>query len=91
MHFGTANYLAGLRQLGFRTFDCILDESYDAVEKDIDRWRGAFEQVKFLSQQDHPAVMQKIKPVVDHNHNRLLELKQEILQQMQAMIQSNLK
>lgn len=91
VHFGTVDYLAGLKKLGFETFGNIIDESYDTVQDDIQRWHRAFDQVEFLSQQDHVAIAHRSKPIVDHNHNRLLELKQQILERMQAMIYANLK
>lgn len=91
VHFGTVGYLAGLKHLGFETFGSVLDESYDVIQDDIKRWHCAFEQVKFLSQQNHPVIMHQVRPIVDHNHNRLLELKQELLKRMQSMIYANLK
>lgn len=75
VHFGAAHYLEHLRSLGFETFDSVLDESYDRMAKDdVRRWRLAFEQVQWLSEQNHPALLQKIKPILDHNHDRLQRL-----------------
>lgn len=76
VHFGAAHFLKYLRSLGFETFDSILDERYDDMAKDdVRRWRMAFDQVLWLSKQNHQHVLQKVKPILDHNHDRLLRLK----------------
>jgi hypothetical protein len=75
VHFGAAHYLQNLRSLGFETFDSVLDESYDRMFKnDIRRWHMAFDQVIWLSQQNPVKLLKKIKPILDHNHDRLQRL-----------------
>jgi hypothetical protein len=91
VHFGVAHWLKKLRSFGFKTFDSIIDESYDEIEDDIVRWRRAFEQVIWLSQQNHADILQKVKSVLDHNHNRLYEFRQEKFDQMRHMIEPHLK
>ena len=87
VHFGTAHFLQHLRSLGFETFDSVLDESYDRMAKDdVRRWRMAFDQVKWLSQQNHSALLQKVKPILDHNHDRLQRLNLAKQQEMHVMI-----
>jgi hypothetical protein len=76
VHFGAAYFLQYLRSLGFETFDSILDERYDTMAKDdVRRWRMAFDQVLWLSKQNHQYILQKVKPILDHNHDRLQRLK----------------
>lgn len=91
VHVGNANWLAKLRSLGFETFGSVLDEGYDDILIDIDRWNAAFEQIQWLSTQDMPAIMQKIQPILDHNHHRLYQYKQEIFDRMATMILPHLK
>ena len=91
VHFGVSGWLANLRTLGFETFDSVLDESYDAVTNRVQRWSQAFEQVKALSKQNPQHILQKIRPVLDHNHNRLFELQQQKFDAMRGMIESHLK
>lgn len=74
VHFGACYFLHYLRSLGFETFDSVLDESYDLQQTDIERWRCAFEQVKWLSKQNPQQLLAKVKPILDHNHDRLHRL-----------------
>ena len=73
------------------TFDDVLDESYDREADDIVRWSKAFEQVQWLCGQDLPALLEKLKPRLDHNHNRLYEFEREKTQQLQNFIVDHLK
>jgi len=85
--FSTANFLQNLRDLGFETFGCVIDESYDYQQHDIVRWQQAFDQVLSLSQQDPVKVYRKIKPILEHNYNRMFELQQETQTQMQKILE----
>lgn len=91
VHFGVSGWLKQLREFGFETFGSVFDESYDTIKNDIQRWRAAFEQVIWLSQQDHSLLLQKVKPILDHNHNRLYEFRQEKFDEMRRLIESHLK
>ena len=91
VHFGTAHWLKKLHSFGFQTFGSVLDESYDDIEDNIKRWRAAFEQVKWLSQQNHTELLLKIKPILDHNHARLYAFRQEKFDEMRSMVVSHLK
>ena len=70
--FANAGYLQHLRDIGFKTFDGIIDESYDSIENNIERWDQAFEQVKLLSQKKHIDIIEQIKPIVDHNFAHIM-------------------
>ena len=91
VHFGTAHWLKKLRSFGFQTFNSVLDESYDSIDDDVKRWQAAFDQVKWLSKQDPVALLQKIKSILDHNHARLYEFRQEKFDEMRSMVVSHLK
>ena len=91
VHFGAAHWLKKLRSFGFQTFGSILDESYDTVQDDIVRWQAAFEQVKWLSSQNPKEILQKVKPILDHNHARLYQFREEKFDQMRNMIKPYLK
>ena len=91
VHFGVAHWLKKLRSFGFQTFDSIIDESYDSIEDDIKRWRAAFEQVQWLSQQNHTEVLLKAKRILDHNHRRLYEFRKEKFEEMRLMIEPHLR
>lgn len=66
------NYLQNLRNLGFKTFDSIIDESYDSVQDNELRYKMACEQILKLSQLPQQEVLDKIKPIVEHNCNLIL-------------------
>lgn len=91
VHFGTAHWMHNLHKLGFETFSSVIDESYDTIEDNIQRWKSAFEQVTALSKENPQHVLQKIKPILDHNHNRLFSLRQEKFDEMRVMIEPHLK
>ena len=67
-------YLKNLRKLGFRTFDNVIDESYDSEPDPVKRWNLALEQVKWLCSQDQGKILKSIIPIVLHNQNQLNRL-----------------
>jgi len=67
------HYLKNLRSMGFKTFDCVLDESYDDVADNRLRYQMACEQILKLSQMPQQEVLDKIKPIVEHNKTVMLE------------------
>lgn len=71
--FSAKNYLQSLRDIGFQTFDSVIDESYDSIDNDIERWQAAFQQVVYLCAQDQQFILEKIKPIIDHNYNILVK------------------
>jgi hypothetical protein len=84
--FGPMRHLANLKKLGFKTFDSVIDESYDEIEIDDERYRQAFNQMLSLSQQDPGRVMLQLNDILEHNHNRMWQLQQETQQAMQNML-----
>jgi hypothetical protein len=86
--FSGQNFLHNLRSLGFRTFDTVIDESYDRIRNDQERWSAAFEQVQRLCEMDQQEVFEKIAPVVEHNYNLLMntDWTQHMLTQLQEKI-----
>jgi len=71
--FAGPGYLAHLHRLGFRTFDSVIDESYD-LELDAEtRWTRAFDQVEYLCNQPQELILQKIQPILEHNYNLFVD------------------
>lgn len=91
VHVGVKDWLKKFRALGFETFGSVMDESYDSIDCDITRWQTAFEQIQWLCDQDLPVLVNKIRPVLDHNHHRLYQYRDQIRTQMQALITDYLK
>jgi hypothetical protein len=50
--FGTPHTLATLRRLGYRTYDYAIDNSYDSIEDNTERFRAAVESVRKVFKQD---------------------------------------
>jgi hypothetical protein len=69
--FGAQGQLQDLKQLGFKTFDSIIDESYDLIDDNSTRFEKAFEQVRWLFDQNHPQLYKKIQPVLEHNQRHI--------------------
>ena len=65
--FAGRGYLGRLKQLGFRTFGSIIDESYDDEIDDLVRWQQAWNQIKWLSEQPQELILEQIRPTVEHN------------------------
>lgn len=70
--FSGYKFLHNLHQLGFKTFDLVIDESYDLIKNDRDRYVAAFEQVKKLCELPQQQVLEAISPVLEHNHNLIM-------------------
>lgn len=65
--FGPQYALACLRDLGYQTFGCVIDESYDSIADDQERWMTAWQQIKYLMFQNHRQIYHQCQPVLDHN------------------------
>ena len=64
---GNRYSLKFLRELGFKTFSSVIDESYDSIEATSDRFAAALKQVNLLCESDPKAVHQIIKPILEYN------------------------
>jgi len=71
---GVTNYLQNLRNLGFKTFDSIIDESYDKVIDLNKRQEYIIQEMKKLVSIDQDVILQKIEPIVQHNYYHLMKL-----------------
>lgn len=65
------HHLKNLRSLGFKTFDGVIDESYDHESDDQLRFHLALQQVHQLSQQNPHDVYQQLHPIIEHNYQHI--------------------
>jgi len=65
-------YLSNLQKLGFKTFNGIIDESYDQISDDHNRYTQAFEQVKYLCTQDQTQIYDQARPILEHNFELIM-------------------
>lgn len=67
VNFGNPGVLALIRSMGFQTFGSVIDESYDAIPDQEERFRAAWQQVRSLLDRDPQQIIQQILPVLEHN------------------------
>jgi hypothetical protein len=74
--------------LGFKTFDTILDETYDTIADPETRWNTAIDQAISLSRQDQQAVLKKVIPIAMYNFDKLNSLfkKDAILYELELFL-----
>jgi hypothetical protein len=66
-------FLSNLRELGFQTFGSVIDESYDDIFNSRERYQVAFDQVRRLCEMDQRKVLKKIQPILEHNHQWIMQ------------------
>jgi hypothetical protein len=71
--FSGQYYLRNLRSVGFKTFDSIIDETYDSVADNNQRFSLACEQIKYLINQPQEDILAKIRHITEHNKQVMLE------------------
>ena len=73
MVYTGTGYLAKLRELGFRTFSDLVDESYDE-EPDLDkRWMTIAQNFNYMCMMQTNFVQESLKPILKHNKECMLE------------------
>jgi len=70
--FAGQGFLQLMRDLGFQTFDGIIDESYDQIENDQDRWQAAFDQVIKLCDADQTDILSQANTILEHNYSVIM-------------------
>lgn len=62
-----------IRNLGFRTFDCLIDESFDDIDNHQDRMDRICKVVEDLCKQDLPAFLQSAEKICKYNQQHILD------------------
>ena len=83
------HYLRNLRNLGFRTFEGLVDESYDQEPDANLRLEMIMDQVRYLSQQDAGVMQQHIAPILEHNFQVIMhtDWQQRVIDNINQVIQ----
>lgn len=66
-----AGHLAHLRDLGYKTFNCCIDEHYDTINNNQERFESVLSLTKHLassSLEDLHKIYQKLQPEIQYNH-----------------------
>jgi len=61
------HYLRNLRSLGFKTFGDVVDESYDEIENQEERWLAAIDSAHQLTLLPQDVVLTKCNDIFEHN------------------------
>ena len=88
--FAARHHLRELRSLGFQTFDGILDESYDDIEDNEQRWAEAFKQVLWLANQDPVEIYKQAESILQYNYLKFLD-HQSFIQPMRKWLLEKLR
>jgi hypothetical protein len=70
--FAGQHYLRHLRSIGYQTFEGIIDETYDTIADPYVRWSLAFNQMMWLSTQYQQVILERAKPILEHNHAHMI-------------------
>jgi hypothetical protein len=70
--FSGQHYLRNLRSVGFKTFDGIIDETYDSIADNNQRFSLVCEQIKYLINQPQEYILAKIRHITEHNKQVML-------------------
>ena len=76
---GCAGSLAALRKLGYRTFDHAIDNSYDAVIDNTQRWTAIKAAIIKLKSQDLHAWFESCRNDIEHNQQLFCSTKADRL------------
>lgn len=71
--FGQYKQLHALHKLGFKTFDGIIDESYDLESDDTARYKKAWKQIEFLLDQNPIEIYNECYAILEHNKKLLFK------------------
>jgi len=74
--------LAYLKSYGFKTFDSVIDESYDLIQDDHERIDAVVTQIKWycnLSQEEKSRVIERLAPIVEYNFHHFYGKFKEII------------
>lgn len=77
-----AGFYQDLRNLGFKTFDGLIDESFDTIENPQDRMNGIVDAVSDLCAQDLNAFISAAEPICKYNQHHLRQFAQEHVEQL---------
>jgi hypothetical protein len=86
--FAGQHYLRNLRSLGFKTFDGIVDETYDSIADNDQRFKLACEQITYLINQSQEEILAKIRSITEHNKRVMLttDWYEDFARELQAVL-----
>lgn len=79
---GTPHSLQSLRDDGYRTFDHAIDNSYDTIENNNQRWAAVTRTIEYIKQQDLHQWYLKCVPDLVHNQQVFMQQRSPALQKL---------
>jgi hypothetical protein len=76
---GCAGSLAALRKLGYRTFDHAIDNSYDTIQNNTERWIAVRQVIAQLKSQDLYTWFESCRDDIEHNQRLFCSTKADRL------------
>ena len=73
--FAPAGSLASLRSMGYRTFDHVIDNRYDTIQDNTERYLAVIDTIKQLAEQDPNCVYNSCLNDIQHNQQVFLASK----------------
>lgn len=70
--FGSKGHIKAFKKLGFKSFDKVMDESFDEIENDDERFIKMLDSMNELSKENPNVVYDKISDVLDYNYNHFI-------------------
>lgn len=80
--FGAAHSLERLRDLGYRTFDSVIDPTYDSIRDTTDRYHCLMQILERMFAGDMHKMYQLCLPDIEHNQRHFLTSKQDRLNKL---------
>jgi len=71
--FSGRHYLRNLQKLGFKTFDGIIDETYDTIADHEQRFKLILNQMQYLFDHPQEKILEQIRPITEYNKRVMLE------------------
>lgn len=85
---GPAGSLATLRNLGYRTFDHAIDNTYDQIENNTQRWQAVIDAVQQIKQHDMKKWFESCRVDLEHNQNLFVASKADRLNKLLTKLQT---
>ncbi len=91
--FSGYKFLHNLKSLGFRTFENVIDESYDLIQDGQKRYQAAFDQIRYLCSVPQQEIFPQIKDTLEHNYHLMLstDWTQYAITRIQSVIDDRFK
>jgi hypothetical protein len=76
---GAANSIAQLKKMGYRTFDHVIDHSYDTIKNNTQRWHAVCSEIERLMSTDLHSLYLSCRDDLEHNQQLFLSSKTDRL------------